>query len=256
MEDAAFQEFTISPAKLEEPCNQPAGPSSNQETARLAALGSGVPPAGNSLSRGVDVTGHGRQAGSRDLQPEVERDLIERARQGDTQAYGRLVLAHQDRIFGLVLRMVRDPLLAEELTQDVFLKAFRGLSGFREAARFTTWLYRIAVNLCHDERQSLGARNRARETGLEGDPPVLVDSSPGTRPDEAVEASEAAAHFQAGFEALEPKYREAFLLRHQEGLSYEEIASVLEISQSNAKVRVHRAREMILEVLRSRGFEV
>jgi RNA polymerase sigma-70 factor (ECF subfamily) len=213
----------------------------------------------------VDVTGHGRQAGSKnpaddrdrfDLDPEVERTLIERARQGDTQAYGRLVLAHQDRIFGLVLRMVRDPLLAEELTQDVFLKAFRGLSGFREAARFTTWLYRIAVNLCHDERQSRGARNRARETDVEGEPFVVADPNPATRPDEAVEAREAATGFEAGLLALEPKYREAFLLRHQEGLSYEEIANVLEISQSNAKVRVHRAREMILEALRSRGFEV
>lgn len=210
------------------------------------------------------MTGYGRQEGKDpaddrdrfDLAPEVERDLIARARQGDTQAYGRLVLAHQDRIFGMVLRMVRDPLLAEELTQDVFLKAFRGLSGFREAARFTTWLYRIAVNLCHDERQSLGARKRAREIDLEGDPPILADPNPGTRPDQAVEADEAATGFEAGLMALEPKYREAFLLRHQEGLSYEEIASVLEISRSNAKVRVHRAREMILEALRSRGFEV
>jgi RNA polymerase sigma-70 factor (ECF subfamily) len=214
----------------------------------------------------VDVTGHGRRVGTNkpagdardrfDLPPEAERELLVRARGGDTQAYGRLVLAHQDRIFGLILRMVRDPLLAEELTQDVFLKAFRGLSGFREAARFTTWIYRIAVNLCHDERQSLGARNRAREIDLEGGPPFLVDPDPGVRPDEAVEASEAAANFQAGLDALEPKYREAFLLRHQEGLSYEEIAKALEISLSNAKVRVHRAREMILEALRSRGFEV
>jgi RNA polymerase sigma-70 factor (ECF subfamily) len=180
--------------------------------------------------------------------------LLRRARAGDTRAYGRLVLAHQDRIYGLIVRMVRDSSLAEELTQDAFLKAYRSLDSFREEARFTTWLYRIAVNLCHDQRHSLAARKRERETDLDEQEHGTLD--PTSRPDEAMEASEAAAHFQAGLDALEPKYREAFLLRHQEGLSYEEIAGILEISKSNAKVRVHRAREMILDVLRSRGFDV
>jgi len=71
-----------------------------------------------------------------------------------------------------------------------------------------------------------------------------------------VEIVEVARDFRAGLEALEPKYREAFLLRHQEGLSYDEIAEVFEISKTNAKVRVHRAREMILESLRERGYSV
>ena len=187
---------------------------------------------------------------------EVERKLLRKARGGDTRAYGRLVLAHQDLIYGLVLRMVRDRALAEEITQDAFVKAYRSLGTFREESRFSTWLYRIAVNLCHDQRQSQSARNRGRETVL--DEPDLDKLDPGavTRPDEVVEASEAASHFRAGIEALDPKYREAFLLRHQEGLSYGEIAEILDISESNAKVRVHRARETVIQALRSRGFEV
>ena len=166
------------------------------------------------------------------------------------------MLAYQDLIYGLVIRMVRDPSLAEELTQDAFVKAFRSLKTFRGEARFTTWLYRIAVNVCHDQRQSLGARNRSKETSLGGPEFETLDSPVRDRPDQALEAAEAAARFQAGLDALDEKYREAFLLRHQEGLEYEEIAEVLGISKSNAKVRVHRAREMILGTLRSLGFEV
>jgi RNA polymerase sigma-70 factor (ECF subfamily) len=216
----------------------------------------------------VDVTEQGRRLDqenrtgsnppvSSETEPKAESQLLNRARRGDTKAYGQLVRVHQDRIYGLVFRMVRDPALAEELTQDVFLKAFRSLSSFRGDARFTTWLYRIAVNLCHDQRESLAARNRSKETSLDSDElGQLEPSTPTTRPDEAMEATEVAAGFQAGLNALEPIYREAFLLRHQEGLNYGEIAEVLGISQSNAKVRVHRAREMVLEALRSRGFDV
>jgi RNA polymerase sigma-70 factor (ECF subfamily) len=186
-----------------------------------------------------------------------EAGWLERAQKGDAKAYGRLVEMHQDRIYGLVQRMVRDPALAEELTQDTFLKAYRSLTEFRGDSRFTTWLYRIAVNLCHDQRGSRGARDRGRETSLES--PALEHLDPATRearPDEAAEVRELAAVFEAGVDALDGTYREAFLLRHQQGLTYGEIAEVLGISEGNAKVRVHRAREMILDRLRARGFEV
>jgi RNA polymerase sigma-70 factor (ECF subfamily) len=153
--------------------------------------------------------------------------------------------------------MVRDPALAEELTQDAFIKAYRNLSSFREEARFSTWLFRIAVNLCHDHRESLAARVRRKEASLDGLEQQALDPRTGTaRPDELVEDREVAAGFQAGLDALDATYREAFLLRHQEGLGYVEIAEILEISRANAKVRVHRAREMILDALRARGFDV
>jgi RNA polymerase sigma-70 factor (ECF subfamily) len=179
------------------------------------------------------------------------------ARRGDTEAYGLLVRAHQDLIYALVYRSVRDGAVAEELTQDVFLKAFRSLEMFRGESKFTTWLYRIAVNLCHDQRESLSARNRSRETSLDDVGPVSAEpATPAGRPDQVLEANEMASTFQAGLDMLDPKYREAFLLRHGEDRSYEEIAEMLGLSVSNAKVRVHRAREMLLAALRSRGFEV
>ena len=191
------------------------------------------------------------------LSPEDEQLLLGLARRGDAGAYGRLVRAYQDLIYALVFRSVRDSAVAEELTQDVFLKAYRSLGTFRGDSRFTTWLYRIAVNLCHDQRESLTARNRRRETSLEDVEPAPAESAaPAGRPDQVLEAREMATSFQAGLDALEPKYRDAFLLRHGEDRSYVEISEILGISVSNAKVRVHRAREMLLEVLRTRGFEV
>ena len=185
-----------------------------------------------------------------------QQDWLERARAGDTRAYRDLVRVHQDAIFGLVARLVRDRLLAEEITQDVFLKAYRSLGSFRGDSRFSTWLYRIAVNLCHDHHASVAARIRRNETGLEtgtGSAHEPWSSTPA--PDDALVAREAAEAFQAGLDALESPYREAFVLRHQDDLGYDEIAEVFGISRNNAKVRVHRAREMILGALRKLGYE-
>ncbi len=193
----------------------------------------------------------------RALGRDEERRLVERSRSGDTEAYGRLVLAHQDRVFGLVSRLVADVHLAEEITQDAFLRAFRALASFRGDARFGTWVYRIAVNLCHDHRGSAAARRRQRETSLNGPAGGFVDPpAPASRPDESFEAGEIAGRFREVLAQLEPIHREAFLLRHQEGLGYDEIAQVLDISVSNAKVRVHRARESILAALRDMGYDV
>lgn len=198
--------------------------------------------------------GAGKKEG---LSRDNEGDLLARSVQGDTGAFGRLVLAHQDSVYGLVCRLVGDPLVAEELTQDTFLKAFRNLSSFRGDARFFTWLYRIAVNVCHDHRASQAAKNRLREASLDAPEIGSFDPvAPFARPDEVVEEGEVAEDFQSALNALEAPYREAFLLRHQEGLSYEELSEVMQISKSNAKVRVHRAREMILEALRALGHEI
>jgi RNA polymerase sigma-70 factor (ECF subfamily) len=185
---------------------------------------------------------------------EEETDLLERASRGDTRAYGRLVLAYQDLVYGHVRRSVQDPAVAEEITQDVFLKAFRSLSSFRGEAKFTTWLYRIAVNACRDERAHT-ARRRSRESPWGGGEEQMSAPAP-QGPDAVLEETEVQRGFQAGLDALDEKHREAFLLRHEEGLSYEEVARVLGISTANAKVRVHRAREALLKALRDRGFDV
>ena len=186
-----------------------------------------------------------------------ERERIWRARQRDPQAFAELVRLHQDDVYSLVRRMIRDDQLAEELTQDVFLRAWRNLPGFRGDSRFATWLYRIAINLCQDYKQSRVAQHRRRETDLES-PELRQQESRGLvrRPDEVQAEEEVASLFEKSLDALEPPYLAAFLLYHQQGLSMEEVAGAMGISRGNAKVRVHRAREMILDSLRRQGFDV
>jgi RNA polymerase sigma-70 factor, ECF subfamily len=211
------------------------------------------------------VSDRGRREGRSDrespgdpaLSPEEERVCLRRASEGDTRAYGRLVAGYQDRVYGLVFRALRNAAVAEEVTQDVFLKAYRSLASFRGDAKFSTWLYRIAVNACRDHHGSRAARKQSRETSLEGPDGEGASPPPAPgRPDLALEASEVETGFQAGLDSLDPRQREAFLLRHEEGMTYDEIAVVLGISIANAKVRVHRAREALLKTLRDRGFDV
>lgn len=186
-----------------------------------------------------------------------EQEWIDRARSGDLDAFDLLMRRHQASIYALVRRMVRHDEAAEELTQDVFLKAYEGLGRFREEAAFSTWLYRIALNHVRDYIASRRARDLKRETSLEdlelsGFNPVSTSPDP----EHATSLAEMAALFDSALRRLEPRLLEAFLLRHQESLPYEQIALVLEISVVNAKVRVHRARERILEELRSLGYDV
>ena len=187
---------------------------------------------------------------------EVTR-LLELAQKGDAQAFAQLMRSHQDAVFGLVARLVRDPMVAEELVQDTFVKAHRRLGTFRGDAKLSTWLYRIAVNVCNDYHGSAVARMRREETGFESPDEAGAPEHPASSgPEDETVTVELAGAFQSCLDHLPEGYRQAFVLRHQEDLTYEEIADVLDLSQSNAKVRVHRAREMILDKLRRLGHRV
>ncbi len=184
--------------------------------------------------------------------PEI--GLVRQARAGSADAFRELVQRHQDSIYGLIIRMVGETTAAEELTQDTFIRAWRSLDRFREESKVSTWLYRIAVNLCRDHYGSRRTRQSRRETSMERlDSAGAGIPSSEPRPDERLEESEMADAFRRALEALDPDHRAAFLLRHQEGLAPAEIAAALGISVANAKVRVHRAREMILAALRRDG---
>jgi RNA polymerase sigma-70 factor (ECF subfamily) len=153
--------------------------------------------------------------------------------------------------------LVHEEAVAEELTQDVFLKAYRGLGRFKEKAAFSTWLYRIALNHARDYRSSSAAQRLSMETSLHSPALSGFDPvSPAPGPDAEVVHAELAAEFDRCLEGLEPHLQEAFLLRHQESLSYRDIAEIMQITEGNAKVRVHRARGRIIEELRARGHDV
>jgi len=177
---------------------------------------------------------------------------VELARNGDGEAFRRLVERHQDRIVGVTLRLLKDRDEALEAAQDVFVKAWRALARFEQRAKVSTWLHRIALNVCYDR---LGRRKRSGEIPLDD----LMDGAggaikdPGAGSDEAVMDRQAVREFEMVVAGLTETYRVIFVLRQIEGRPYEEIADVLGISIGNAKVRLHRAREMIVEALRQRG---
>ena len=186
---------------------------------------------------------------------EVERDLVRRARGGDVAAFTELVMSRQDAVYGLLLRLVRNPTIAEDLAQDTFVKAYLGLDSFRGEAKFSTWLYRIAMNQFHDYGRGRTGRAHRVEQSLQHladggfDPPSSIPP-----PDHRHEEEEMSRLFNEGLSQLSEIYRVPFLLRHQENRSHEEIAEILSISVVNARVRIHRAQNAILAVLRERGY--
>jgi len=182
-----------------------------------------------------------------------DRRLVDQARAGDVRAFETLVRRYQRWVFTLALRMLGDRAEAEDMAQEIFLKAHRGLGSFKGASRFSTWLYSIASHHCLN---SLEARRRrpgsspgpggatgSRETG-EDDPPAavdrLVDGAP--RADAILERADLARIVQAELKNLTEDHRLILILRDIQGLSYEEIAESLRLELGTVRSRLHRAR--------------
>jgi RNA polymerase sigma-70 factor (ECF subfamily) len=182
----------------------------------------------------------------------LELALIDRAKAGDTDAYGKLVTLHQDRIFATVLRHVRDEHKARDITQDAFIQAYKAIQSYEDRARFTTWLHRIALNLVtsrHRHESALkrgGGQNRA-SLDAEGVP----EPDAGLRsPDQVVEADEIGVLVRAAIDELEEEYRTVIVLRDLQGMSYEEIADVLDVPAGTVRSRLHRGRERLKDKLK------
>ena len=171
----------------------------------------------------------------------VDEQLIRLAQQGDPAALRTLVDTCHGRIFAIAFRLLGRRELAEEVTQETFLKAFRSLKRYRARAPFVVWLAVIARNLCRD----LARRPRLE---IYADAPVPA-APPGDNPEIKFLGRERIDGFQRALMKLPFSLREAFVLRQVEGLEYSEIAKMLRITTSNAKVRVHRARTALLQAL-------
>jgi len=182
----------------------------------------------------------------------LDRMLVDRFKNGDESAFNEMVARHRDRIYGMVHQLLRNHQDAEEVTQDAFIRAHRGLANFRGDAAFSTWLYQIATNLARNRYWYWWRRKRDRSVSL--DAPVgedndmtLADIIPAEvdSPDEVTVNEEFVNRISKGMDKLSASHREILVLRNVKNLSYEEIGSILGISVGTVKSRIARARESL-----------
>ncbi len=170
--------------------------------------------------------------------------FLDRLRAGDAPAFEDLVMTYQHRVFGVALRMLGNRAEAEEVAQEAFVRAHRALGEFRGDAKLSTWLYAITSRLCLN-RLASGERRMARQ----GEDALLRLSDAGPRPDAALERRELEAALGRAIADLPEDRRIVVVLRDLEGLSYEEIAQVLELELGTVRSRLHRARAELREKL-------
>ncbi len=188
--------------------------------------------------------------------PDVDAPLVERVKQGDVKAFEMLVVKYQRRIERLVGRMVRDVDLIPDIAQETFIRAYRALPQFRGDSAFYTWLYRIAVNtakkqLMEFKRDPLVTES-ARASRDDDDDTSVVENEPSDEgtPEAILASKQIAAAVNFAVEALSEELRQAITLREIEGLSYEEIAEVMNCPIGTVRSRIFRAREAIAAKLR------
>jgi RNA polymerase sigma-70 factor (ECF subfamily) len=184
---------------------------------------------------------------------EIDQELVLRAQRGDKRAYELLVMKYQRKLGRLLSRWVRDPAEVEDVTQEAFIKAYRALPSFRGDSAFYTWLYRIAINTAKNYLVALGRRaptstsfDNEEAEGFE-DADQLRDSN---TPESELEGKQIAAVVNKAMDALPEDLRTAITLREIEGLSYDEIANVMNCPIGTVRSRIFRAREAIATELR------
>lgn len=187
--------------------------------------------------------------------PFADEDLstVAAVRRGATEAFRDIVDRHGDLVYSVLRRLVGSPDLADELAQETFVRAYQGLDGFRGEALLRTWLVQIAINLVRDRRRAAGRsprvvsldelRERSSDDGEPRDERAMAE------PVGRLARREVSSRLQRELERLPLEYREAFVLKHVEGLKYEEIARITGQSIGCLKVRTHRARVRLRQAL-------
>jgi RNA polymerase sigma-70 factor, ECF subfamily len=191
----------------------------------------------------------------KDLQSLADQEVVALARAGKEAAYRELLRRYERPVFSLIYRMVRDRSLAEDLSQDTFIKVLNALESYRPEYKFSSWVFKIANNVAIDQL-------RRRELAT-----LSLDGSPDARTQDEIEATalqavdrtetplaelesrELGAVIEQAIAKLRPEYRACVLLRHVEGRSYEEIAEALDLPLGTVKTYIHRARNELREYL-------
>jgi RNA polymerase sigma-70 factor (ECF subfamily) len=184
---------------------------------------------------------------------EIDQQLVERAQRGDKQAFELLVAKYQRKLGRLLSRFIRDPAEVEDVAQEAFIKAYRALPSFRGESAFYTWLYRIGINTA---KNYLVAAGRRAPTTTEFDSEDAENFEDGDQlrdlntPENELMSKQIAKTVNETMEALPEELRTAIVLREIDGLSYEEIATVMNCPIGTVRSRIFRARETIAERLR------
>jgi RNA polymerase sigma-70 factor (ECF subfamily) len=182
----------------------------------------------------------------------VEKRLTERAKRGDREAFAELIEIYKDKIFQLAYRMVGNRQDAEDIAQETFLRVYANLHNYDDSYKFSTWIYRIATNLCIDrgrKKRPDFSLDEEIESGQGMDWYSRLSSNDKT-PEEKLVTQELQETVQDAISHLAPKYRSIMILRYIEDLSLQEISDVLKLPVTTIKTRIHRGREALRSRLR------
>lgn len=186
----------------------------------------------------------------------TEKKLVELSIGGDIEAFETLIQSHQKKVYNIALRMTKNPEDAQELAQDAFVRAFTSIGKFRGDSSFSTWLYRITINVCTD---FLRKRNKAILISMEQGAASseyeqaiqIAEESPG--PDELVEKSQLKHMVKDAMDSLSDEHRQVLILRDMMDMSYKEIANTLNVNEGTIKSRINRARNGLKKIITQRS---
>ena len=186
------------------------------------------------------------------MSDDLEAAFVARLVARDETAFNELIVVYERRVFSLVLRMLGRRAEAEEITQDVFVQVFKSVDSFRGDSKLSTWIFRVAVNLCKNRMKYNARRGGKNQQDLDslGEHTSMwaaegVSAGATSRPDDLVEGQQLVEVVREAIGELEPEFRQLVILRDVEDLSYEEIAEVTNLPVGTVKSRIHRGRSQL-----------
>lgn len=189
------------------------------------------------------------------LSAATDQEVVELARKGEEVAYRELLRRYQRPVFSLIYRMVRDRELAEDLSQETFVKVLNALDRYRPEYKFSSWVFKIANNAAIDHLRRKELDTLSLEGGPDATTPDRVEATALQLGDQAespldeLEARELGSTIEKAIGCLRPEYRSCIILRHVEGRPYDEIAGILDLPLGTVKTYIHRARAELKECL-------